>query len=112
MPTKAEIDQAFLTKHDALTERFYSMKRAGQVTPAFQALFDKTHSYLTVLHERGRIVGGYDPDWYVDEERDEEGNLIIPGTKLRFAQATEDLGTKFKLSNTEKTQIKDWDVVL
>ena len=113
MPTKAEIDQAFLTRHGPLTERFYAMKQAGQITPALQALFDKAHSYLTVLHERDRIVGGYDPDWYVDEERDEDGNILTPGTKLRSFQAIEDLEGRFKLSNAKKAQVKNrWGVVL
>ena len=119
MPTRAEIDQIFLAKHNPLTERCYAMKRAGQITPALQVLFDKAHSFLTLAHERGiRLLGPEaeargEGDYYVDEVRDEEGNLASPGTKFRSQEIAEALAGSFKLRVVEIAEILTrWGVSL
>ena len=113
MPSKAELDTAFLSRHDLLTQKFYQAKRAGLITPTLQALFDKTHGYLTHIHLRACIMDGYEQDYFVDEVRDDDGNIIIPGTKLFSVVLSEDLLGRFKLSNAERAQVRNrWGVVL
>ena len=94
MPTKAEVDQAFLTRHGPLTERFYTAKRAGQITPDLQVLFDKAHGYLSLVHEREIRLAGIDPDYYVDEVVDDNTGVVLsPGTKLRSQELTDGIQT-------------------
>ena len=106
MPTKAQIDQAFLAKHAALTDRFYSAQRAGLITPALQALFDKAHGYLSLVHMRAMIVNGIDQDYYVDEVVDDNTGVVLsPGTKLRSQELTEAIAGLFKLKVVEIAEI-------
>ncbi len=103
MPTRVETDGAFLTKHNALTEKFYQAKRAGQITPALQALFNKAHGYLSLVHTKALIANGIDQDYYVDEAR----------TKLRSQEIDEALASGFKLTLSEVEKVSDqWGVGL
>jgi len=102
-----------------LTTRFYAMKRAGQVTPALQALFDKAHGYLSLTHERAiRLLGPEaeargEGDYYVDEIRDELGNIITPGTKLRSQEIDEALAGPFRLTPAEVAEVRSrWGIDL
>ena len=114
MPTRAEIDAAFLAQHQALTERFYAAKRAGPITPALQALFGKAHGYLSLVHEREIRLAGIDPDYYVDQVVDDNTGVVLsPGTKLRSQELTEALAGLFKLKVVEIAEILTrWGVTL
>ena len=103
MPTRAEIDTTFLARHQALTERFYAAKRAGPLTPALQALFDKAHGYLSLVHMRDLMANGIDQDYFVDEG----------GAKLRSQELAEDLAGAFKLKASEIAEVLSrWGVSL
>jgi len=103
MTTKVDIDGAFLAKHDALTQRFYREKREERTTPALQALFDKAHGYLSLVHMKDLVAGGIDPDTYVDEAR----------SRLRSQEIDEGLAGPFKLSPEEILKVKDtWGLAL
>ena len=100
MATKAEIDAGYLAQHNLLTQKFYQMRAAGQITPALQSLFDKVHGYLSHLHMRDRIANGIDPDFYVLGAND------VLSSTLQSAQLTADLNGPLKLSASEKNQAK------
>jgi hypothetical protein len=103
MTTRAEVDGAFLAKHDALTETFYWAKRGGQITPALQALFDKAHGYLSLVHMKELIASGIEQDYYADEAR----------LRLRSQEIDEALGGPFRLSPEEIVKVKDtWGLAL
>ena len=113
--TKGEIDATFLVRHDALTERFYAAKRAGLITPALQALFDKAHGYLTLLHGQALLVNGIDQDYYVDEvwSEDETPVLIKAGTRFRSQVVAEGLAGAYKLTAREiRDVLNRWGVSL
>ena len=117
--TKAEIDSAFTSRHSLLTQRFYQAKQAGQITPPLQALFDKAHGYLTLLHERAiRLLGAEaeargEGDYYVDEIRNELGVVVQPGTKLRSQEIAEALAGPFQSTPAERRIVKTrWGVDL
>ena len=95
MPTRAEIDTAFLAQHQALTERFYAAKRAGPITPTLQTLFDKAHGYLSLVHMRDLMAIGIDQDYFVDEG----------GTKLRSQEIAEALAGAYKPKASEIQEI-------
>lgn len=119
---KAEIDAAFLLRHNLLTLRFYQAKRAGLVTPRLQALFDKAHTFLTLTHERAIHLLGAEAeargegDYYVDEKWDESVDppvLLQPGTKLRSQEIAEALAGAFKLKASEIVEVLSrWGVSL
>ena len=113
MPTKAELDSAFLARHDALTTAFYRMKAAGQITPRHQALFDKAHGRLSLVHERAIRLAGIDPDYYVDEVLGDNGSVVRPGAKLRSQEIAEALAGAFGLTLAEVAEVMtQWRVSL